>query len=434
MSFKKSIFTISQPLSEGIYLCTNSFSGCSILLNTDYYELYSHPKEQYAELKEQYPELFERLLKGGFIVNSEADELNEYMQRRINESKDTEMYQLVINPTLDCNLSCWYCYEHKIKNSFMDGSIVKGICRNITLHFNEVPYKLLKISFFGGEPFLRENVIKDIVSFADAFCKEKGVKLLLDFTTNGTRITDAMIDFLMPFECIFQITLDGNRCQHNKIKHEKDKCTDTYSLSLKNIFGIENNIKKSFVYVRINFDKETLNGFDSILNDIKSLDKAKTVVILKKVWQVNPKDIPKELITNAISSLLISGFTVDYYSQGGTCFADRLNEAVINYDGKVFKCTTINKFDQTNSVGKLDADTGRIEWYKGKVGYLYNNSIGSNCITCKLLPSCGGPCRKQISEGLKEKCFLKDLNISIKEFVKIQFMSQYLKHRDYVNK
>lgn len=84
--------------------------------------------------------------------------------------------------------------------------------------------------------------------------------------------------------------------------------------------------------IRINFDAHTLSYFNDILEDIKSLDRKRVKIILKKIWQVNEALIDKDILLDTIQKLFDQDFIVDYYTQGGVCFAEMLNEVVVNYD------------------------------------------------------------------------------------------------------
>lgn len=50
----------------------------------------------------------------------------------------------------------------------------------------------------------------------------------------------------------------------------------------KNIHNILDHIKRSYIAIRINFDQDTLNDFDSILEELQAVDRKRTKVILKK--------------------------------------------------------------------------------------------------------------------------------------------------------
>ena len=50
---------------------------------------------------------------------------------------------------------------------------------------------------------------------------------------------------------------------------------------------IQKIVPNSLIYLRVNFDDVTLSGFDDILQEIKSMDNKRTIVILKRIWQVD---------------------------------------------------------------------------------------------------------------------------------------------------
>lgn len=121
---------------------------------------------------------------------------------------------------------------------------------------------------------------------------------------------------------------------------------DTFSATINNIYLIQKTIPKSITSVRINFDSSTLLYFDEILSELDMLDRLRTKIILKKVWQINSSAISKKKIFEIINQTLDKEFSLDYYSQGGICFADRDNQITFNYDGGVYKCTTITHYDK----------------------------------------------------------------------------------------
>ena len=85
-----------------------------VILNHEFHEMYSKTANLNL-LKNQNPKLYDTLVEHGFLVNDDFDELS-YIEFEKKKSKfDNSLYHIVINPTLDCNLSCWYCYEKKTK-------------------------------------------------------------------------------------------------------------------------------------------------------------------------------------------------------------------------------------------------------------------------------------------------------------------------------
>jgi len=81
-----------------------------------------------------------------------------------------------------------------------------------------------------------------------------------------------------------------------------------------------------------------------------------------------------------------------------SCYADKINSAVINYNGEVFKCTA-RDFTTENSLGTLEGD-GTIKWkseYEQRQNAKFKNPP---CLECRLLPICNGGCSQHAYENL----------------------------------
>ena len=80
------------------------------------------------------------------------------------------------------------------------------------------------------------------------------------------------------------------------------------------------------------------------------------------------------------------------FFRGILCYADRINYAHINYDGNVYRCTA-NDYTADNALGYVD-DAGNIVWDEAKTNGWSDKAFFDNpvCLSCKLLPLCGGPC------------------------------------------
>ena len=329
------------------------------------------------------------------------------------------MYHLMINTTLDCNLNCWYCYENRIKGSKLQPNVIETIKKTIVYEYKKCSYKTLKISFFGGEPFLYYVGIKSVLDFCREFCSDNKIELVADFTTNASLITEDIVNYLKDLRCHFQITIDGDRETHNFIKKDAEK-SDTYQKTLNALLLINKLIPSRWIAVRINFTNRTLMSIDKIITDLEFLDRRYCYVIVKKIWQVNTEQVSDELLYTAIQKLFDKKFLVDYYvmPKGSVCFAERYRETLINYDGKIFKCSTIDSFNDANSLGKLDFETGRVIWNNNKISVWMNDMTPDYCKECKWFPACLGPCNKQlISLNKKKICTFDAMNMNEREYL-----------------
>lgn len=416
---KRSIYYVSTKLKNDFYLYYNSFTGKYVVIERERHELFENI--DLGVLAHIDKAFYDLLLYNGFIIEDDFNERSIVDYKKLCCKMDSTLYHLVINTTLDCNLHCWYCYENKRTGSELQPDVIEAIKKNIALHYDNQPYKQLKLSFFGGEPFANFRGIKEIVDFSREFCNERNLSLLLDFTTNATLINKRELEYLSSFDCMFQITLDGHKDLHNEIKYWEGH--DSYALTVKNIHLISKIIKKSRIWIRINYNNSTLEHFNEILAEFTDLDRTRTFLILRKIWQEKSDEINSKNLLSAISMALKMRFFVDCYalSRGGICFAERMNEAMFNVDGKIFKCSTLSDFNEANSLGKLDKSTGRIDWNISKISNIPLNLRNDKCSRCKLYPSCLGVCNKNIIRKEKRTCVIDEQNLNLSEYLMYNF-------------
>ncbi len=74
------------------------------------------------------------------------------------------------------------------------------------------------------------------------------------------------------------------------------------------------------------------------------------------------------------------------------CYADKKNEAVINYNGDVYKCTA-RDFTKENKYGELNEE-GEIEWNEKILTWETLKIQSKACQNCRILPLCGGGCHQ----------------------------------------
>lgn len=429
---KKSYYQICENVGSSAYLHYSTLSNSFLVLTQSQHDLYESKSPE--EVEKLSPTLFEKLCKNYFYLDDEIDELSQIFATRLQMVENTDLYHVVVNTTLDCNLDCWYCYENKIKGSKLTPEVISAIKLHIASKFEEQPYKYLKLSFFGGEPFMDFPAIKELLTFGKEFCAERNVELVADFTTNGVLISPERVDFLSQFRCHFQITLDGGRENHNKTKSSKNHSVDTYQKVLDTLRLIDERIEQRLVAVRINFDNKTLREIDEIINDISFLNRLNTYVILKKVWQVGTQEVDTDAMQEALYKLLDARFNTDYYvmPKGCVCFAERKNQVLFNYDGKVFKCTTISDFNEANSLGQFDLQTGQVKWDKSKTDNWYEDMQPDYCKQCKWFPVCLGICNRQLMAHKGERiCTFDAFNLTEKEYLMYLFKLSILKKQNY---
>lgn len=428
---RKNRYIIEEEVDNGLFLLYNTFNNTFALQNSSKHDLW---EKECDEIIKADPKFYQDLLDKNYIVDNDLDEFETVKYRKILMQQSSGMYHVMVNTTLDCNLNCWYCYENKISGSCLDNATKNAIKKNISFEYECERYSTLKVSFFGGEPFMNFDAIKEILDYARSFCDRHVINLIADFTTNATLITQECVEYLKGFNCQFQITLDGNREIHNTIKKNKlNPSEDSYRETLETLKMIDGNIPKRWVAVRINFDNRILRHIEEIIDDISFLDRRNTFVILKKVWQVSTEMVDKDALVSAMQKILDRKFVLDYYimPKGCVCFAERRRMTLFNYDGKIFKCSTIT-FDEKESMGSLDKESGIVNWNITKTVEWFKDMLQEKCKLCKWFPVCLGPCNKQmIAHPEKEMCTFDAMNLNFKEYLVYLFKCSLVKKEVY---
>lgn len=415
---------------SNVVLFYNSLTGGYLVLKKSLCDMiFKDDKLDIEKIQQHAPSIYKSLLDNGFIVEKDLNEslLVENLHYEKKFSKAT--YELIINSTLDCNLKCWYCYEGHIKQSRMSEDIIDRIIKNIENKYKKEPFKLFYLKFFGGEPIMQPKVVFSIIERVRKLAKTYDFELNIHFTTNGTIIPEKLLKMSLDCNISFQITFDGNKKQHDSVRLRKfeNYKKGTYERILKNIKRISA-YTNCYTVIRINFSENTFDNLETLIDDLDFYNRKKIKISLHKVWQVDKKLINQEKLFNFIRYANSKDFIVQYmslYNNGGiACYADKYNQAVINYDGSIYKCTARN-FDKENCEGYLNKD-GLIIWNTDKLMKRLKIEIAEKCRKCSLLPSCPGVCSQRKIENNGEFICALDNSFSISEYIIQNFNNQIL--------
>lgn len=152
---KWSIYNISDQTKEGNTLLYNYFTNKIIVLLPELYTIVKKYDSNADEIKNIHPELFSTLCHNGFIVDNQVDEANEAEKKVLKELSSKSTMHLTINPTLDCNLRCWYCYEEHTQNCYMTRKTMDRVVNFVKSKTCSKELKTICLSLFGGEPLLK---------------------------------------------------------------------------------------------------------------------------------------------------------------------------------------------------------------------------------------------------------------------------------------
>lgn len=250
-----------------------------------------------------------------------------------------------------------------------------------------------------------------------------------------------MIDKFKEINAYFQITLDGCRDKHNKVRIGKVESFLTYDRIINAIRLLSSNLlpineyEKNVLTLRINYDNETLRNIREILDDIKDLNRNRIFIHLERVWQTRGQvdEEQTKLLIDAIRLFTREGFRVGigvFSRKRFSCPAEKLNYAVINYNGYIYKCNGRNLTEGIRE-GMLN-DDGEIEWNIDALAKRLGHTTFENemCLACKMLPVCMGPCSQKNMElgwqDLDKVCSLKALDMSLEQYILLKCESEWI--------
>lgn len=382
----------------------NAKSDEVIALNPQLADIYE--KETPDSIHDRHPELFSYLTEKGVLVEENTDEVADYIARMEKEENEMKEFSITINPTLACNMKCWYCYETHKNMPAMNLNVKQATIALIKNLSNTGSLTRLNLSFFGGEPLLSfDRIVIGIINEAVNICKKKSIDLNIHFTTNAYLLTKEVLEQIKGLNVSFQITIDGNENVHNTVRITKND-EQTYSTIIEHIHLA---LSMGFnVGVRFNYTKRSLPSFIDVLLDFQNLptsQKGRLNFTFQRIWQDHDGDAEqiKKKVAEIEGAFEDAGLFVNTSNDFLVpyCYADKKNTVIINYNGDLYKCTA-RDFVSKNREGILTPD-GMCNWnekYKKRLSIRHGNDI---CLKCQIYPICHGGCSQMKLESLATK-------------------------------
>lgn len=353
--------------------------------------------------------LHKNLCDAGIYVDDDTDEIARLRDRILEAEDNSDEYLLDINPTLDCNFNCWYCYENHVKGSMMSPEAVSRVKSLVSDIVSRPSIKYLNLGFFGGEPLMGFNqVAKPLIEHAGRECERHGKDLHVHFTTNAGLLNGEIMDFLANYSCGMQITFDGGKARHDKVRFFKGGA-GSYDRIFEGIKGLLE--RKIRVMLRVNYDTNNIDTVESLVDDVKAIPedlRSHLTLDFQRVWQdrdsrsdaTEAKAMEMRDVCRKDGLAVANNFMLRDVRQA--CYADKVNHALVNYDGHVFACTA-RDFTPDNAVGSLGED-GEIRYRTDTMTARRTAKLSKAiCQECRIAPLCGGGCSQNAVEGLKQE-------------------------------
>ena len=325
---------------------------------------------------------------------------------KISENPATEYYSDFINHNLGhialqvtqrCNLNCEYCvysgnYNNRThSNKDMSLETAYKAIDYILSHSRDV--ETIAISFYGGEPLLAYDLIKQCVNYT--LEQAQGRKVHFNFTTNGTLLTEEKLDFLVSNDFSILVSLDGSEKTHNRHRKFAHSKKGSFDVLMKNISYIKLNYPEYFkrnisfntvldpeqelyeiaLFTETNDTVKDSSFSSTVINDvnakkeipysdtfIKQYEYEKFKALLQKLGRLKLNDI-SPLMRGHFSNIKQIGIMLERISQehvptkahrGGPCMPG-VKKIFINADGLLFPCERVSETSSATCIGNIES-------------------------------------------------------------------------------
>lgn len=168
----------------------------------------------------------------------------------------------------DCNLRCKYCFASTgdYKEGRMLMSLETGKKALDFLIEKSGDRKFLEVDFFGGEPTLNFDVVKQLVEYGRSREAEANKKFRFTITTNGILLTDDMIEFINKEMNNVVLSIDGRKEVNDRVRVRVDG-SGSYDRILPNFKKVvESRGKDKDWYVRGTYTKYNLDFSNDVMH------------------------------------------------------------------------------------------------------------------------------------------------------------------------
>lgn len=120
----------------------------------------------------------------------------------------------------DCNLKCRYCFaeegEYHGRRALMSFEVGKKALDFLVA--NSGSRVNLEVDFFGGEPLMNWQVVKDLVAYGRSLEEPHHKKFRFTLTTNGVLLDDEVLAFANKEMANLVLSIDGRKEVHDKMR------------------------------------------------------------------------------------------------------------------------------------------------------------------------------------------------------------------------
>jgi uncharacterized protein len=301
-------------------------------------------REVREALKAQYPseDIEDALSDIQELIDAEELFTKDVYQNYVMDFKKrkTVVKALCLHIAHDCNLACQYCFaeegEYHGRRALM--SFETGKKALDFLIANSGNRQNLEVDFFGGEPLMNWEVVKQLVEYGRSQEEEHHKKFRFTLTTNGVLLNDEIMEFCNKEMSNVVLSLDGRKEVNDRMR-PFCKGAGSYDLIVPKFQKFAESRNQTNYYVRGTFTRNNLDFSEDVLHfadlGFKQMSIEPVVSDPEEPYAIRKEDLPQ--ILSEYDKLAVEyinrkkegrGFNFFHFMidlQQGPCVAKRLS-------------------------------------------------------------------------------------------------------------
>jgi len=297
---------IHQYKSNGYNIVLDVNSGSVHIVDDLIYDMVSlcetlSKEEVTAELERKYPvkdileayEDIQELIDAGQLYTE--DNYQNYVTDF--KKRETVVKALCLHIAHDCNLACSYCFaeegEYHGRRALMSFEVGKKALDFLIT--NSGNRRNLEVDFFGGEPLMNWNVVKELVAYGREKEQEYNKKFRFTLTTNGVLLNDEIMDFLNQEMSNVVLSLDGRPEINDQMRPFRNG-KGSYDLIVPKFQKLAKSRNQMNYYVRGTFTRNNLDFSKDVLHfadlGFEQMSIEPVVSSLEESYAIRAEDLP----------------------------------------------------------------------------------------------------------------------------------------------
>lgn len=294
-------------------------------------------KEKYSEteIAESYEEIQELSARGELFTE---DAYQNYMEDF--KARPTVVKALCLHIAHDCNLKCRYCFaeegEYHGRRALMPYEVGKAALDFLIA--NSGNRRNLEVDFFGGEPLMNFEVVKQLVAYGREQEKIHNKNFRFTLTTNGVLLNDEVMEFVNREMANVVLSIDGRKEVNDRMRPFPEGA-GSYDLIVPKFQKLADSRKQERYYVRGTFTHHNLDFSQDVLHlaelGFKQISVEPVVAQPEDEYALREEDLPSlfeeydrlavEMVRRHREGKDFNFFHFMIDLEGGPCVAKRLS-------------------------------------------------------------------------------------------------------------